>query len=262
MVAKRYLPALLALGAIAALASPAQATVTAVSSGVTPDGSLYPIVDGDSADDQIYIYCGADGNVKIGLEDPVAAPGSSTPSPIPCAMMTGVDIDGGAGDDRISLEGVSRETGFTNPRLCAPCPGGSFSLVAESDASDGDDIVIASPIGGVIGLGAGMEGADLIAGRDGIELVALGPGDDVYYSHGGNDFVRGGDGNDRLKGQPGNDRLYGDAGDDLLSGGPGDDYLTGKGGADRLSGGSGFDHCAGGSGADTATASCDDQGGI
>jgi Ca2+-binding RTX toxin-like protein len=262
MVMKRYLPAVLALAAVAAFASPAEATVTAISSGVTPDGSLYPIIDSDSANDSIYIGCGADGNVKINSQDPVTGPGASTRATIPCSMMTAIDVDGGAGNDHIFLDGVSREEGFTDPRLCAPCPGGGYSIVAESDASEGDDGITASPIGASIGSGVGMAGKDRVVGGSGREVVALGPGSDTYYGDRGNDYARGGNGRDFLKGQLGDDRLYGDAGDDSLFGDAGDDYLTGNGDHDHLDGGSGFDHCAGGSGRDVATASCDDQGGI
>lgn len=246
MAQARYCAVVLALIAAAAFASPAGATVTAISSGGS-DGSRYPIIDGDAADDYISVSCGSDGNVKINAADPVAAPGTTPgPVPIPCAAMTGINVDGGAGNDTIDIQGMSREAGFTDPRLCAPCPNHGYSIVVECDASEGNDSIVSSPIGALIGgcAHSSMEGDDLVAGRDGREFIAAGPGDDRIYAHGGNDYVLGGSGNDQLRGQPGNDKLFGEAGDD---------YLNGGGGSDR---------CDGGEGHDTATRSCEILRGI
>ena len=245
-IRKRYLAVMVAIMTIACVA-PAHATVTAISSGGS-DGTRYPIITGDAADDYIVVGCGTDGNVKINAMDPVAPPGT-TPGPVPiaCADMTSIGVSGGDGNDTIDLSAVSREAGFTNPRLCAPCPNNAWAIHLECEDTGGNDIIMSSPIGGLIGGcagAAGMTGADLVVGGDGQEEVSLGPGDDEFRGRGGNDVAYGGSGDDSLRGQPGDDKLYGEAG------------------ADRLNGGGGRDLCDGGPGPDTATRSCEVQRGI
>jgi Ca2+-binding RTX toxin-like protein len=243
---RRYLPAIVAFLAVLSVA-PAHATVTAIGTGGS-DGTRYPIITGDAADDYIAVGCGSDGNVKINAMDPVAPPGTTPgPAPIACADMTSIGVSGGDGNDTIDLSAVSREAGFTNPLLCAPCPNNSWAIYADCQDNGGDDSIVSSPIGGLIGAcsgGAGMAGADVVIGGDGQEQVSLGPGDDDFRGRGGNDRAHGGSGDDSLRGEPGNDRLYGDAGSDSLNGGGGSDF------------------CDGGPGADTATRSCEVQRGI
>jgi Ca2+-binding RTX toxin-like protein len=220
--------------AACACAGTAGATVTAISSGGS-DGSRYPIITGDGADDTITVTCGSDGNVKINGLDPVARFGTPGPVPIACADMTSVGVTGGDGNDTIDLSAVSRDAGFVNPRLCAPCSNNAWAIYSDCEDNGGNDSIISSPIGGLMGgCGGGtpMTGADVVIGGDGREEVTAGPGDDQINLGGGKDSVSGGSGSDRLRGGAGNDSLSGDAGADALNGGPGHDRCDGGPGAD------------------------------
>jgi Ca2+-binding RTX toxin-like protein len=244
---RRLVASLLPVIAAALLvgAGSAAATVTAISSGGS-DGSRYPIIDSDAAADTITVTCGVDGNVKINGLDPVSHLGTPGPVPIACASMSGIDVDGGDGDDTIDLSAMSRPAGFTNARLCAPCSNHGYSVLVECDASGGNDMIVSSPIGALIGYCSHrppMAGDDLILGSDGREAVNAGAGDDTFTGGGGRDLA------------------VGAGGADLLSGGAGADNLTGGAGPDDLRGGPGHDRCDGGPGADTATG-CEIQHGI
>ncbi|MFQ5774027.1 MAG: cadherin domain-containing protein [Kiloniellaceae bacterium] len=113
-------------------------------------------------------------------------------------------IDGGAGTDRVDVQGGV---------------GVSLDLAAASVETafggSGDDTFDA---GGVS-----------VATR----LVGLG-GDDRLTGGAGADRLQGGDGDDVLAGGAGNDRLEGGKGDDGLLGGPGNDTLRGDAGADTF----------------------------
>jgi Ca2+-binding RTX toxin-like protein len=224
----------------------ASATVTAISSGGS-DGTLYPVIDSDSAADTITVTCGTDANVKINGLDPVVLGGTKPePLPIACASMTGINVDGGDGDDTIDLSAMTRAAGFINPGLCAPCSNHGYSVVAECDANGGNDTIVSSSIGALIGycaIGTPMAGDDTIRGADGREAVGAGPGDDLFTGGGGRD------------------RVLGDAGADLLWGNAGADNLDGGAGPDALRGGPNRDICNGGPGPDTARG-CEVEHGI
>jgi Ca2+-binding RTX toxin-like protein len=216
----------------------ASATVTAISSGGS-DGSRYPIIDSDAAADTIAVTCGVDGNVKINGLDPVSHFGKPAPVPIPCAAMTAIDVDGGDGDDRIDLSAMSRAAGFTNPGLCAPCSNHGYSVVVECDASGGNDTIVSSSIGALIGFCSGratMSGDDRVEGTVGRDTAGMGGGSDIFIGGGGRDLVDGGPGADQLLGGAGGDDLSGGAGPDDLRGGPGHDRCDGGAGADTASG--------------------------
>jgi hypothetical protein len=134
------------------------------------------------------------------------------------------------------------------------------------DALDGDDVVVASAVGGRISGGKGRDTlvmsnnqlgvvVDLLAGQmatksggdvsagfatvrevNGFEIVVGSDGNDILA--GGSDAVllRGGDGDDDLLGGDGNDVLEGGAGNDFLSGGIGADkfVLAPGSGADEI----------------------------
>ena len=234
---RRHLFALSAVLVLGVLATPAQATVTAIGTGGS-DGTRYPVITGDAADDTITVTCGPDANVKINGLDPVAASGTPGPAPIPCAETTSVGASGGAGNDTIDFSAVSRANGFTNPRLCAPCSNNSYAIHAECEGSDGNDTIVSSPIGGAIGGCGGhaaMAGDDLVTGNEGRDDVGLGPGNDRMNGAGGNDFAFGGPGADILRGGAGRDKLFGETGNDTLNGGPSHDRCDGGPGADTAS---------------------------
>ncbi|MEN1679866.1 MAG: calcium-binding protein [Planctomycetota bacterium] len=101
-------------------------------------------------------------------------------------------------------------------------------------AGGGDDVVIASPLGGQAMGGAGD---DRLQGAGGTDWLVGGLGDDLLLGGGGGDFLHGEEGSDNLRGEAGNDFLYGGDGEDQLDGGENTDQLFGEGGNDRLSSG-------------------------
>lgn len=247
------------LGSIAAAAfalvaaAPAGAAVTATSGPSSTGPSLF--VAGDAADDEIAVTCGTDANVKVNGLDPASAEDPSAPGPLPCAELTSIAVNGGDGADRIDLAQVAVAGGFTSPQLCGPCPGGDYAIVAECEAGAGDDEIVSSPIGAVIGGCFGsrsMPGDDVVTGAEGEDAIAGGPGVDFIDSLGGDDQVFGGPGSDLLVAGSGADLVVGKQGDDVLSGRGGDDIISGGPGRDSMRGGAGRDDCTGGP--DLATA--------
>ena len=228
---------LAALGAlaIASLApSNALAAVTATTQVSSTGVSLS--VRGDSHKDKINVACGDDGNVKVNRLDPASEDYPPTTGVVACADLTSITADGGGGPDTIDLTHVSAARGFTNAKLCGPCPGGSYAIVAECLDGAGRDFIKASPIGTLIGGCSGrqsMTGNDSVYGGKGDDAIAAGPGYDSVNGRGGGDQIFGGPGlDDLIAGKQGNDVLSGSSGDDRLAGGPGRDGLFGGPGRD------------------------------
>lgn len=124
---------------------------------------------------------------------------------------TRLSVSGGAGDDRISAEG-----------LRAGLPPG-------------------------VGNRAGI----VMAGGPGDDTLVGGPGLDRLFGDAGDDELRGLAGLDQLQGGADDDTLLGGDGDDALLGGDDDDVLAGGAGIDRLVGGFGGDVLSGGADRDT-----------
>lgn len=227
------------------LLAPATASATVSSTVSESSTGLSLTVTGSEIADAIDVSCDHAARVQVnGLRPPTDAD-PTEPGSTACADITAIGIDGGGGNDRIDLRAVSPESGFSSTALCGPCPGGSYSIVAECLAGGGDDTITTSRIGTLVGGCAGMRsmtGNDTVIGRDGDDAIAAGPGRDI---------VRSGRGNDQLFGGPDEDFLLGGAGDDLVVGKQGDDKLSGSAGDDRLAGGPGFDAMRGGVGTDS-----------
>jgi Ca2+-binding RTX toxin-like protein len=93
----------------------------------------------------------------------------------------------------------------------------------------GDDKVIASTGGALVGGGAGK---DYMSGGPGFDWFGGGPGDDTLDGGGGFDVLGGGDDHDVIIDMsPGGNCLSGEGGNDEIIDGPGADFLNGDGAA-------------------------------
>jgi hypothetical protein len=137
--------------------------------------------------------------------------------------ITRIEIDGGDGDDRISVQ-----LGSAASAVATRLVGGK-----------GNDFL------------TGSANADVIVGGVGNDTLEGGAGDDTLDGDAGNDRLLGGDGKDTLRGGVGNDVLAGGSGNDVLVGDKGPDRLKGGDDDDNLAGGAGNDRLAGGDGVDT-----------
>ncbi len=147
---------------------------------------------------------------------------------------TGVEIDGGAGDDTIT-GGAGDDTiigGSGDDRIV----GGDG--IDDIDGGSGDDNILGGSGNDTI---EGGDGEDYIEGQDGEDTISGGDGIDIIYGGADDDTIEGGAGADYLEGQDGDDTISGGDGDDQLSGGEGDDTLDGNLGADRVFAGTGND---------------------
>lgn len=239
------------LAIIALIPGTASAAVTATSELSSTGISVS--VTGDAASDEITVSCGIDANVKVN--------GLDTADPAACSEVTSLTVDGGAGDDRIDLSAVDPPA---FGEVCGPCPRGAYSIVAECISGAGDDAVIASSVGSLIGGCQGMRsmtGDDYVDGGAGDDAIAAGPGEDQVLAGGGDDQLFGGPDDDGLSGGPGDDLVVGKQGDDALFGISGDDRLAGGPGFDEMRGGGGVDSCVGGPGGGMAL-NCESTRGV
>jgi Ca2+-binding RTX toxin-like protein len=147
-----------------------------------------------------------------------------------------VQIDGGAGDDRMMVTGLAPAVligGIGNDVLIGG--GGNDTL----DGGEGNDILL------------GRDGDDILLGGAGNDILVGGPGNDTLDGGEGNDTLLGGSGNDTLLGGDGDDLMVGGAGNDTLNGGEGSDFIVGGAGNDVIVSGAGNDILSGGSGDDS-----------
>jgi uncharacterized secreted protein with C-terminal beta-propeller domain len=144
----------------------------------------------------------------------------------------GIEIDGGAGNDDISID-----LGVDDQNIEVTLLGGAGDDTLDGGAGN-DDLI-------------GGSGDDQLDGGMGNDSLLGGPGDDQLAGDEGNDDLLGQLGNDTIAGGLGNDTLSGSAGNDQLSGGYGDDSIKGGDNADTLRGGDGADTLAGNAGHDT-----------
>jgi Ca2+-binding RTX toxin-like protein len=158
------------------------------------------------------------------------------PAPTPSAPFGGPLMDGGAGADVMTGNGLvaydGRQRGIrVDLRSRAPVQGAP----GEGDVIDGPNGVIGGDGGDV--LIAGKRRAEL-QGGDGADRLVGGPRSDVILGDAGSDVIRGGGGADELLG--GNtrdgDRISGGPGADRVLASPGADVLTGNAGADSVLG--------------------------
>jgi Ca2+-binding RTX toxin-like protein len=155
---------------------------------------------------------------------------------VTASLVTSIYVDGGFGDDKISVGGTT--------------------LTTKLIGGDGNDVIYGSSGPDSIFGGAGNDtlfgnsGADNLYGDGGRDSLEGGDGNDTLNGGIGNDTLRGDSGNDQLVGSSGADKLYGFTGNDQLDGGNGNDYLHAGSGNDSLYGGSGIDTLLGEAGRD------------
>lgn len=219
-------------GLIVALSTvaPSQA---AVSSGAT-GGVL--TVNGDGANDTISIAC-VGGNVGVNIADPGTGPAS-------CSSITGIVINGGAGNDALTVDILlAHYTALT-------------SVVLNGDA--GDDLLLGSPIADTID---GGDDDDFIVGSDGNDAVGGGAGSDSIQPIGlptsvtltDTTLTVPGQGTDSLTSIEQGTVALDTGGTANASGFSGTTYLNGSAGSDVLIGGSGMDNFYPEGDADTMT---------
>jgi Ca2+-binding RTX toxin-like protein len=150
-------------------------------------------------------------NVKIG----------KTVTPFSYVDVSTIWINGGPGDDRISIDQTISPIKFNTTIY------GGLGDDRISGGSGRDRILCG-------------EGDDSVAGLSGSDIIYGDEGDDTISGNAGNDFISGGDGDDLIQGDLGNDRCQGDDGIDHVSGEAGDDTLKGDS-DDILDGGDGDD---------------------
>jgi Ca2+-binding RTX toxin-like protein len=193
---------------------------------VTPAGVL--TVTGTNKSDRIGLVLSAS-DIQVTLNKQSMA--------IPLAGLTGIDIAGLNGNDRIRID----------PAITLP---------ATIDGGAGNDRIYSGGGNDTIRGGRGNDridggaGEDLLFGENGNDRLTGNLGNDELDGGAGNDWLLGGDGNDILAGQWGVDHIYGNAGDDDAFGGPKNDKIFGGPGLDQLYGGDGNDFIAGNEGDD------------
>jgi Ca2+-binding RTX toxin-like protein len=158
---------------------------------VEPAASYTVVLAGGSAENTIRISLSSDGRnyvitsavpLEVGGSVCENAPGSSTELICRAPMVAGFEVNGGSGDDTVS---VTREV-----LVPVTLHGGS-----------GDDVLVG---GGGPDKIVGGQGDDRLLGRGGDDLIYGGPGDDT---------IVGGPGDDALRGGPGRDLIYGGSGE-------------------------------------------------
>jgi Ca2+-binding RTX toxin-like protein len=176
--------------------------------------------------------------IEVGFEgDQILVALNGKKSSFAAADVVSLDIDGGSGDDCISLsdtvllDAVIRG-GNGHDKIRG---GGGNDTLLGGNGHDSVD-------GGV--------GDDTLDGSQGHDKLSGGDGDDILTGGVGHDWLSGGVGNDTLAGDVGNDKLSGGDGDDTLTGGVGKDSLAGDAGNDSLDGGKSHDKLSGGDGDD------------
>ncbi|MBA3527394.1 MAG: calcium-binding protein [Sphingomonas sp.] len=179
-----------------------------------------------------------------------------------------VQMDGGAGDDRLDFDWSLMVTGLSF-QVSGSTITSDFGTFASFErfflvAGSGNDTITTGSAGDHVTAGAGNDtvraggGADAVFGSDGADLINGDDGDDGLLGGNGDDVVHGDGGADIIYGDAdsgpnpidGSDRLYGGSGTDTIFGGGGDDRIEGGADYDELYGGAGSDHLDGGDGND------------
>ncbi|HEU0043137.1 DUF4214 domain-containing protein [Sphingomonas sp.] len=162
-------------------------------------------------------------------------------------------IAGGAGDDRIVLDGGNQYYGYLDG-------GSGYDTLAVDFGSWTVDLTATGTNMMSWYVARSSWGYGPLYGIEAFEFTMLSSRDLKFQGAAGDESVtvvqkflpyglveiRGGDGNDVLRGSVGVDSLHGEAGDDRLLGGEGDDVLDGGGGINMLVGGPGDDRLSNG----------------
>ena len=163
------------------------------------------------------------------------------------------DLDGGAGNDRISSAGAMdavRGNSGTDTIDGGPgaddMRGGSGADVATYGDRTTQLIVTVGAKEDDDGNEVDQTGANRDTVRGDVETVIGGTAGDILIGDASDETLFGGEGDDVLFGGRGKDTLLGFLGGDFLSGDDGNDLLRGSAGPDRMLGGDGADKLAGG----------------
>ena len=259
------------LNANAPVAAPAGALPSAVSVFATKGPQVLTISGTPAADQVIVTQNGATITV---VENGVTATHSS---------VSGIVIDIGAGDDRVSLQSATGKDILSIPATILGGKGNDSLVGGDANdmlnGGDGNDTLVGNAgddqLFGGIGNDSlsGGDGGDLLNGGgafpdfDGRDTLAGGPGTDTAdYRYRAadldlsiDDLANDGAVNEKdnihtdienVLGGLGNDRITGSAAHNLLSGGQGSDTITGAGGNDALFPGRDRDTAIGGTGVD------------
>jgi Ca2+-binding RTX toxin-like protein len=200
---------------------------------VNYSGARVLTVTGGDRDNQISVYCAADGNVRVNNRNPVGGA-------VGCGHIAEIDVISKGGDDVIRLGGVDSR----------------FGEAEFEGFGKGTGVAVIGGLGAdrVVGSNSAF---NLILGEEGADKASGGRRRDILSGGAGNDRLAGRGGPDRLLGKVGKDKLNGGSGPDLLSGNGGNDFLFGSGGGDLLGGGPGMDRLRGGRGPDTLVGGLD-----
>ena len=106
------------------------------------------------------------------------------------------------------------------------------------DGGAGDDTITVDPVVTAGQFILGGAGDDTIMGGNGSDVIYGGPGEDLIVCGAGDCYVDGGPGDDHIFGGPGDDIIFAGDGNDELVAGDGDGLMAGGPGADSFSGGS------------------------
>jgi Ca2+-binding RTX toxin-like protein len=133
-------------------------------------------------------------NVAVNATRQVTINGAIVGAPVYAADLSKLVVNGGTGNNRIDLTGVTASA-FTRLRN------------VQVDGGAGNDRITGSAF------------AESLSGGNGNDTIVAGLGNDTVLGGNGNDNVQGGDGADSIDGSTGNDTLVGGDQNDTLSGG-------------------------------------------
>ena len=230
---------------------------TSVSGSATVHVKQPSVYGGVDEDGVLLVVCKGDANVKITVQDgkvlvngqPVGDP------PAKAADIKKIIVQGGTGDNKIDLSGVTQSdfTSLSDDNVEIHGGAGNDTMTG-SEFGDmmygdqGDDTQYGGPGDDKM---YGGEGNDTQYGDAGNDTQYGDAGNDTQYGGDDNDTQHGGDGDDKQYGDAGNDKQWGGQGHDSQYGGDGDDKQYGDAGNDTQSGGAGEDRMYGGDGNDT-----------
>ncbi len=224
-------------------------------------------INGTKGDDTIDVTIDSDGSYTVSV--------NGEESVYSAEEARRLMIDGGKGNDRITIHGNGKDNGET-PQSAVFVNGGKGDDVIGADSEvntqlfitggDGndelrggnaDDIIIDSSGSTTVegGLGSDIiktgKGKDVITDAGGSNRIYSGDGDDTVTLNGfGSSSVDGGKGADTITAVHGNNALFGGLGNDIITGGDGNDFIFGDNGHDTIHAGDGDDVIYGGYGED------------
>ncbi|RLL71051.1 Hint domain-containing protein [Paenirhodobacter hankyongi] len=232
-------------------------------------------IEGGAGDDTIYAGAGNDvwlpGDTQSGSDAVYLEDGDDYATIGWFTSGTPDTIDGGAGNDTLSLSAPNSDT--VNFGITLNDDGSATTISFGTVVKNFENVIGNSGANAITGNSAanlldggagndtlsGMAGNDTLIGGAGEDSIDGGTGDDSMTGDGGNDTMSGGDGNDTMRGGDGADSMSGGAGNDLMSGDAGNDTMSGGDGNDTLSGGTGADLISGDAGNDSLDGGADND---